>query len=64
VAYKVPSLGSDEAGNRKIFELAKSLNVVTIVSENAPGALGPVDSSRTSTTSTWRYRSLPIRRVF
>src|SRR5206468_922559 len=40
---KVPSLGSDAAGSRKIFELAKSLNVVTIVSENAPGALGPID---------------------
>lgn len=43
VAYRVPSLGSDEAENRKVFEFAKNLSVVTIVLENAPAALAPID---------------------
>jgi len=43
VAYKVSSLGSDEADSRKLFEFAKSLNVVTIVAENAAGSLALID---------------------
>jgi type 1 glutamine amidotransferase/sugar phosphate isomerase/epimerase len=43
VAYRVPSLGADEAESRKVFEFAKSLNVVTIVPENTSGSLGVID---------------------
>ena len=43
VAYDVPSMGSDEAENRKLFEFAKGLDVLTIVSDPAPGALPLID---------------------
>jgi type 1 glutamine amidotransferase len=43
VAYRVASLGSDEAESRKIFEFAKSLSVLTIVTENTPESLGRID---------------------
>ncbi len=43
VAYKVPTLGPDEASSRKIFEFAKALNVETIVSERMPENLPLLD---------------------
>jgi type 1 glutamine amidotransferase/sugar phosphate isomerase/epimerase len=43
VAYDVPTIGSDEAEIRKLFEFARSLNVLTIVSAPAPDALPAID---------------------
>lgn len=43
VAYDVPTIGSDEAEIRKLFEFARSLNVLTIVSDPAPDALPAID---------------------
>ena len=43
VAYDVPTIGSDEAEMRKLFEFARSLNVLTIVSDPAPDALPAID---------------------
>jgi type 1 glutamine amidotransferase/sugar phosphate isomerase/epimerase len=43
VAYDVPTMGSGEAEVRKLFEFAKSLNVLTIVSTPAPEALPAID---------------------
>ena len=47
VAYRVPSLGADEAENKKIFEFARSLSVVTIVVDYAPSSLAPIDKLAT-----------------
>lgn len=43
VAYDVPTIGSDEAEIRKLFEFARSLNVLTIVSDPAPNELPAID---------------------
>lgn len=43
VAYDVPTIGSSEAEMRKLFEFAKSLNVLTIVSDPAPETLPAID---------------------
>jgi type 1 glutamine amidotransferase/sugar phosphate isomerase/epimerase len=43
VAYDVPTIGSDEAEIRKLFEFARSLDVLTIVSVPAPDALPAID---------------------
>ncbi len=42
-AYHVPSLGTDEAAMRRIFEFAKALNIEAIVSDQIPGSLPAVD---------------------
>ncbi len=43
VAYDVPSISSNDADARKLFEFARSLNVLTIVSDPAPEALPAID---------------------
>ncbi|MCX6628243.1 MAG: ThuA domain-containing protein [Candidatus Solibacter sp.] len=43
VAYSIPSIPSDEAAARELFEFAKALNVETIISEPAAGALPLID---------------------
>jgi type 1 glutamine amidotransferase/sugar phosphate isomerase/epimerase len=43
VAYDLPSIGPDEAGMRPIFEFARALGVLTIVSQAAPEALPAID---------------------
>src|ERR1700722_15585850 len=43
VAYDVPTLGPGESETRRLFEFAKSLNVLTIVSDPAPDALPAID---------------------
>ena len=42
-AYHVPSIGSDEASVRRLFEFAKALSVETIVSDRVPEALPLLD---------------------
>jgi type 1 glutamine amidotransferase/sugar phosphate isomerase/epimerase len=43
VAYRVPTVGSDEAAMRKVFEFAKEFKVETIVSERLPEDLPVTD---------------------
>ena len=43
VAYRIPSIGQDEASSRKIFGFAKEMKVETIVSEQMPGDLSLID---------------------
>jgi len=43
VAYDVPTMGSDERDIRKLFEFAKSLRVLTIVSDSPAEALPAID---------------------
>jgi type 1 glutamine amidotransferase/sugar phosphate isomerase/epimerase len=43
LAYRVDSLGPDDASRRKVFEFAKTLGVETIVSPAEPGSLPAID---------------------
>ncbi len=43
VAYDVPTISSDEADIRKVFEFAKSFRVLTIVADPAPESLPAID---------------------
>ncbi len=43
VAYRVPTLGPDEASSRKVFEFAKDFKVETIVAERMPEDLPLID---------------------
>jgi type 1 glutamine amidotransferase/sugar phosphate isomerase/epimerase len=43
VAYRVPTIGPDEASSRKIFEFAKDFKVETIVSQRMPQDLPLLD---------------------
>jgi type 1 glutamine amidotransferase/sugar phosphate isomerase/epimerase len=43
VAYRVPTIGTDEASMRKVFGFAKEFKVETIVSEQLPGELALTD---------------------
>lgn len=47
VAYDVPTIKPDEAELRKLFEFAKSLRVLTIVSDPAPESLPAIDKVAT-----------------
>jgi type 1 glutamine amidotransferase len=44
VSYDVPTIGTDESEIRKVFEFAKSLKVLTIVSDPPPEALPAIDN--------------------
>jgi type 1 glutamine amidotransferase/sugar phosphate isomerase/epimerase len=43
VAYRIPTLGPDEASMRKVFEFARDLKVETIVSQQLPADLSLTD---------------------